>query len=395
MNLSQRITEQIERIKRSTVEIISEEELEKKLTSALRNNQPLKVKAGFDPTTADIHLGHAVLLRKLRDFQELGHIVYFIMGDFTAQIGDPSGRIESRPVLSRDKIRDNSQTYARQAFKIMQKEKTRIFYNSKWFDKMTLREFSSLLKEYTVARLLERDDFTLRMKERKPLTLLEFIYPLLQAYDSVKIKADIELGGTDQKFNLLVGRALQESFGQEPQVVITLPLLVGLDGENKMSKSLGNYIGIQESPRDIFGKTMSISDDLMYHYFEVLTEFNPEEIRKMHPRQAKELLAFTFVSWFYSDKVAEREKNRFKEIFSQRKLTGQDFPFYKLSFQGENVVDIIFKSGLVSSRNEIRRLIKQKAVEFEKKKVLSDREIISKSGILKIGKKKFLKIVQR
>ncbi len=391
MSLKKRILSQLQAIKRGTVEIISEEELYRKIKLSLQKNQPLRIKVGFDPTAKDIHLGHVVLLKKLRTFQDLGHIVYFIIGDFTARIGDPSGRSELRPLLSKKEILANAKTYTAQAFKILDKRKTKVIFNSRWFKDLKIEDFFPILKSYTVSRLLERDDFSLRIKENKPITILEFFYPLMQGYDSVKIKADIELGGTDQKFNLIVGRHLQAFFKQEPQVIITLPLLLGLDGKKKMSKSLGNFIGIEEPPSEIFGKAMSISDEVMYHYFELLTDFDLKEVRKMHPKEAKEILAFNFVSWFYNQKIAQIEKKRFSEIFSKKELDRQTFPTYILK-EEKNILDLLLERGLVNSRNEARRLIRQKALEFEGEKILDERFMINKEGILRVGKKKFLRI---
>ncbi|MBN2120333.1 MAG: tyrosine--tRNA ligase [Candidatus Omnitrophica bacterium] len=392
MSLKKKIAEQLTSLKRNVVEIISEEDLAAKIENSFRTNIPLRVKAGFDPTAPDIHLGHIVLLKKLRRFQDLGHIVYFIVGDFTARIGDPSGKNETRPPLTKKQIMQNAKTYTDQAFKILDRKKTKVVFNSKWFDKTTLEDLMVLLSNYTVARLLERDDFTLRMREGKPITMLEFLYPLMQGYDSVKIEADIELGGTDQKFNLIVGRRIQEAFGQSPQVIMTLPLLVGLDGVNKMSKSLGNYIGIQEKPSDIFGKTMSVSDELMYQYLEI---FDLMSLKKEHPKETKTNLACEFVAWFYGKDVAKEEKNKFETIFSKKDLSASDFPEYSINSEGERLLDILIASGLVASKNEARRLIKQKALEFSGHKILDENSLINKEGILRVGKKKFLKIVSK
>jgi len=395
MNLKKKVIDQIKQIRKNAVEIVSEEELFGKIEHSLRTFTPLRIKAGFDPTAGDIHLGHAVLLKKLREFQELGHIVYFIVGDFTARIGDPSGRDETRPTLSQKQIIANARTYTEQAFKILDKKKTKIVFNSKWFDKMNVGDLTSLLKNYTVARLLERDDFSQRIKQNRPITMLEFFYPLMQGYDSIKVKADIELGGTDQKFNLLVGRRLQERFGQNPQVIMTLPLLVGLDGKNKMSKSLGNYIGIKEEPSEIFGKTMSIPDELMYNYYEVLTDLNLLEIKQKHPKEAKEMLAATFVSWFHGEEEAKRERERFRTIFSRKDLSSQSFQEYVLPRGGKGITQIMVEANLSSSNNEARRLLRQNAVEFNNKKILDEKAIIVTEGILKVGKKKFVKIITR
>lgn len=393
MKNKSKIVEQLNYLKKNAVEIVSEKELAKKIEHALATNTPLKVKAGFDPTASDIHLGHAVLLKKLRAFQDLGHIVYFIVGDFTARIGDPSQRDQLRPVLSDNQIRANAKTYTEQAFKILDKKKTKIVFNSQWFDAMKMKDFAPIFRNYTVARVLERDDFTNRMKKNKPITVLEFIYPLMQAYDSVKIKADVELGGTDQKFNLIVGRHLQSSFGQEPQVLVILPLLTGLDGKDKMSKSLGNYIGVTEDASQIFGKTMSISDELMYHYYQTLTDKNIAEVKKIHPKEAKLQLAALFVSWFYNKKKAVQERQRFKEIFTKKDLTSQKFKEYKLGSSGKAIIDVLMDSHTIASRNEARRLLRQAALEFEGEKIRDEKFTIQRQGILRIGKKKFLKIV--
>ncbi|MFC1514631.1 tyrosine--tRNA ligase [Candidatus Omnitrophota bacterium] len=389
MSLKTKAAEQLSSIKAGALEIISEQELRDKIETSLATKKPLRIKAGFDPTAPDIHLGHIVLLKKLRAFQDFGHIVYFIVGDFTARIGDPSGRNEIRPPLTQKQITANAATYTDQAFKVLDKKKTRVVFNSEWFDTMSLEGLMSVLSGYTVARLLERDDFSLRMKENKPITMLEFIYPLLQGYDSVKIEADLELGGNDQKFNLLVGRRMQEAFGQTPQAIMTLPLLIGLDGTNKMSKSLGNYIGIDEEPSQIFGKTMSISDELMDHYFEI---FGITHLKEEHPKASKTNLAAEFVTWFHGPKRAAEERLRFQEIFSKKDLSSQDFPCYRPK-TGATILDILLDSKTVASRNEARRLINQKAVEFEGRRICDEKAAIVGTGILRVGKKKFLRIV--
>ncbi|UCC94413.1 MAG: tyrosine--tRNA ligase, partial [Candidatus Omnitrophota bacterium] len=325
--MKKKVATHLEAIKENTVDVISEGELLGKIENSLRTNTPLKVKVGFDPTARDIHLGHTVLLMKLRKLQDLGHRVIFIIGDFTAKIGDPSARSALRPVLSDHEIRDNALTYTQQAFKILDRKKTKVIYNSIWYKQMGLSDFLSLLSSYTIARMLERDDFSQRMNENRPLTMLELVYPLIQGYDSVKAEADIELGGTDQKFNLIVGRHLQEVFGQKPQAVVTLPLLVGLDGTNKMSKSLGNYVGITETAASMFGKLMSISDETMWEYFRLLTHCSREEVRKMHPKDAKLFLAQTIVSEHHSPKIAKAERQEFERVFSQRQLP-KDIPVY-------------------------------------------------------------------
>ncbi len=391
MSLSRKIIQQIERIKKSAVEVISEEELYGKIKFSLETNTPLKIKAGFDPTSKDIHLGHTVLLRKLRLFQDLGHRVYFLVGDFTAKIGDPSGKNSLRPVLSEKEIQENARTYTRQAFKILDPEKTKVVFNSQWYKNMSLAGFFGILKEYTIARILERDDFSQRIKKGAPLTLLETIYPLIQGYDSVMIQADVELGGTDQKFNLLVGRHLQQADGQEPQVVITLPLLAGLDGRQKMSKSLGNYIGVTESAKDIFGKVMSISDELMYEYFSFFTDYDTKKVKKLHPKQAKEILAEEIVKMFYPEKQAKEEKQRFESLFSKKEIKESLIEKIK-TLKGRSLKEIVKENNLLSGTNELRRLIRQKAVKYEGRIVGNENFPVNTSGILKIGKKKFYQI---
>ena len=387
------LDEHLKIIADNAIDFISEEELRLKLTASLKQKKPLKVKIGFDPTARDIHLGHTVLLRKLRKIQDLGHIVYFIIGDFTAQIGDPSGRNELRPSLTREEIEDNARTYTEQAFRILDKKRTKVIFNSRWYKNMHAAGFVALLSHYTVARMSERDDFSRRIKERKPLTLQEFIYPIVQGYDSVKIGADIEFGGTDQKFNLIVGRHLQASFSQNPQVVITMPLLVGLDGKNKMSKSLGNYVGITESPRSMFGKIMSISDELMIEYFRMLTDVNIEDIKTMHPKEAKLCLAETLTGYYHSSSIAGKEKEFFEKTFSKREVP-LDVPMYTSTKDTVDLIEVLYETRLVSSKNEARRLLRQKGISHNHKPILEQEiKLTQKETTLKIGKKKFLKIV--
>ena len=388
-----RVARHLNVIKKNTIDLISEEELAKKLERSFLKKKPLRVKIGFDPTARDIHLGHTVLLRKLRAIQDLGHLVYFIIGDFTAQIGDPSGRKDERPVLTKREIVENARTYTQQAFQVLDKRKTKVIYNSRWYRDLTLSAFLPLLSRYTVARTLERDDFTLRLKEGRPLTLLEFIYPLIQGYDSVKMNADIELGGSDQKFNLIVGRHLQESFGQEAQIVVTLPLLVGLDGHNKMSKSLGNYIGITEEPLEMFGKVMSISDETMWEYTRLLTDLDLAALKTKHPKEAKLILAETIVCAYYSLRVAKSARQEFEKVFSKKELPS-DIPVYQVSHKEVDVVEVIFSAKLVSSKNEARRLLEQRGISQEGIPLEKNTLTVSAQGtILKVGKRRFLKIV--
>ena len=400
--MKKQIRQQLEIIKQNTVDLIPEEELVAKLEGSLRNNKPLNLKIGFDPTARDIHLGHTVLLKKLRNLQDLGHRVSLIIGDFTAKIGDPSGRTALRPLLSDAEIKDNASTYTTQAFKILDKKKTKIIYNSVWYKDMELGQFLSLLSSYTVARMLERDDFSQRMKESRPLTILEIIYPLIQGYDSVKVEADIEFGGTDQKFNLIVGRHLQEVFGQAPQVIATMPLLVGLDGKSKMSKSLGNYVGVTEDPKSMFGKLMSVSDETMWEYFRLLTDVDLKEVKKMHPKQAKLFLAQDLVSFYYSKQAAVKEREEFERVFSQKKLP-QDIPLYTAKNKDIDLIEVIHAAKLVSSKNEARRLFSQGGISVIDAGGSSSAGILEKQSItipsqgiiIKVGKRKFLKILSQ
>jgi len=386
------LDKQLEVIKRGAVEIISQVELKKKLVESIKSKKPLKVKAGFDPTAPDIHLGHTVLLRKMRQFQELGHEVIFLIGDFTGRIGDPSGRSEIRKQLTPEEVRKNAETYKRQVAKILDIKKLKIVFNGEWFDKMTGLEFGKLLTHYTATRLLERDDFSLRMKEKKPLYMSELIYPILQGYDSVVLNADIELGGSDQKFNLLVGRDLQRDFKQEEQVVLTMPLLEGTDGIQKMSKSYGNYIGINEPAKEMFGKIMSISDSLMLKYYELLTDMNMASIKDMHPKEAKLKLAETIVEQYHGKDAAAKAHHDFEQVFSKRG-SPEDMPAYKIKATGATLLDILTDSGAISSRNEARRLIQQGGISIDGERLDKEDEIITGTGILKIGKRRFLKLI--
>jgi len=383
--------DQLKIIKRGAVEIISEEELKKKLEESIKLKRPLKIKAGFDPTAPDLHLGHTVLLRKLRQFQELGHEVIFLIGDFTGRIGDPSGRSEKRKQLTEEEVTENALTYKKQVSKILNLDKIRIVFNSEWFANMKGLEFGSLLTHYTATRLLERDDFSLRMKQFKPLYMSEFIYPILQGYDSVILNADIEVGGTDQKFNLLVGRDLQKDFGQAQQVVITMPLLEGTDGVQKMSKSFGNYIGINEPAADIFGKVMSISDTLMLKYYELLTDEDLGTVKNMHPKEAKLKLAEIIVTQYHGAEAGQKAKIEFEQVFSQKEIP-QDIPVYKIKNKKATILDILIDSKMVSSKNEARRLIEQGGVSLDSNRIDKEDAIIDTAGVLKVGKRRFLRL---
>lgn len=385
------INQQLEIIKRGATEIISEEELTQKLKENINNKRPLKIKAGFDPTAPDIHLGHTVLLRKLRQFQDLGHQVYFLIGDFTGMIGDPSGQDKMRKRLTEAEVKKNALTYKKQVFKILDAKKTRVVFNSSWFKKMTSHEILNLASHTTAAQLLARQDFNQRYSQGKDISLLEFFYPLLQAYDSVHLKSDVEIGGIDQKFNLLLARELQKDFNQEPQVIIMLPLLEGTDGVQKMSKSYGNYIGINEPPSEMFGKIMSISDGLMLKYYELLTDENLNVIKSLHPRDAKLNLAKIIVSQYYGSNQALNSEKEFQRIFSAKELP-EDIPIYKLDKE-KSIIEILLDSKLVKSGNEARRLIRGKAIIFNNKKIEKENFIVKEAGILKVGPRKFLKVI--
>jgi tyrosyl-tRNA synthetase len=385
------IDKQLQILKRGTLEIISEEDLYKKLENSVKLKKPLRVKAGFDPTAPDIHLGHTVLLRKLRQFQDFGHMVYFLIGDFTGMIGDPSGKNEARKRLTPEEVKANAVTYQKQVFKVLDPTKTKIVYNSQWFNKLNSQGLLELSAHVTVAQLLARSDFNARYNSGRDISLLEFFYPLLQAYDSVHLESDVELGGSDQKFNLLLGRELQRDFNKEEQVVIMMPLLEGTDGVNKMSKSLGNYIGIHDEPDQIVGKVMSISDDLMYRYFELLTDEDLGEMRKLHPREAKLTLAQRLIEQYYNKASALKAREQFEKVFSRKEIP-DEMPVYRLDKE-EEVVSVMVKSNLVESKNEARRLIKQQAVSFNNDKVISEDCVLSGAGILKVGSRRFLKIL--
>ncbi|OGW25885.1 MAG: tyrosine--tRNA ligase [Nitrospirae bacterium GWC2_42_7] len=394
---------QIEIIKRGAVEIISEKELLWKVKKSHKENKPLIVKAGFDPTAPDIHLGHTVLLEKMRQFQELGHEVVFLIGDFTGMIGDPTGKSETRKPLTHEDVLKNAETYKEQVFKILDPQKTEIKFNSEWLNKMSAMEIIQLGAHETVARMLERDDFKKRFKNQQPIGIIEFYYPLFQAYDSVALKADIELGGTDQKFNILMGRSIQRSMGVEEQVVIMMPLLEGLDGVNKMSKSLGNYIGIDESPQEMFGKLMSITDELMLKYYDLLSHISLDELNVLkeglktgdvHPKKAKEDLALEIVERYWGKDAASLAKEGFEHIFKDKGVP-EDIPVFELAWEEDRmwVPKIMKLSGISQSTGEAVRLIKQGGVKIDENKIEDpDMKIPSGEYIFKSGKRKFVKI---
>jgi tyrosyl-tRNA synthetase len=394
------VEEQIAFIKRGTVEIIPEAELRLKLNKSLKENRPLRIKIGADPSAPDLHLGHTVPLRKLRQFQVLGHEVFFLIGDFTGMIGDPTGKSETRNRLTKEIVEANAKSYQEQIFKILDPELTKIVFNSSWCSKLVFSEVLDLTSRYTVARLLERDDFSIRYKQGKPISLLEFMYPLVQGYDSVALKSDVELGGTDQKFNLLVGRDLQSSFNQESQVIITLPLLEGTDGTGKMSKSLGNYIGINESPKNIFGKVMSIPDNLILKYFELTTDVSDTEIANMkaalnageNPRNLKVVLGKTLVKLYHSGVAANEAHEEFEKVFKHKGVP-DDMQEFQIK-QDISLIDLVVAAGAIASKSEVRRLIKQNAVTIDNEKVGPEANPVFKLGeshVIKVGKRIFIK----
>lgn len=387
------VKKQLEVIRRGAVQIISEEELTRKLEGSVKSSKPLKVKAGFDPTAPDIHLGHTVLLRKLRQFQDLGHEVFFLIGDFTARIGDPTGRSETRKQLDKAEVLANAQTYKKQISQVLDLDRVRVVFNSAWFEAMSVLDMMKLTAHVTVAQTLARADFKKRISKNEDVSLLEFMYPLLQGYDSVKLEADIELGGTDQVFNLLMGRDIQKDFGQEQQVVITMPLLEGTDGSQKMSKSYANYIGINEPAGEMFGKLMSISDELMWKYYTLLTDRDLEGAKKLHPKEAKLKLAESIVADYHGQAAAKGARADFEMVFSSKEAP-RDMPSLQLKKCGAKVIDIIMESGLAASRNEARRLIQQGGVSLDGKVMDNEDAQICKEGTLKVGKRHFLKLTK-
>ena len=397
------LDEQVAYLAKGAVEIVRLEELRAKLERANRTGKPLKVKVGFDPSAPDIHLGHTVVMRKMKHFQDLGHIVVFLIGDLTGLIGDQSGKSKTRPQLTREQVEANAQTYKQQVFKILDPEKTVVDFNSRWLGSLGSEGLVRLAARYTVARLLERDDFKRRFQAGEPIAVHELLYPLAQAYDSVALEADFELGGTDQTFNLLVGRDIMREYGLEPQVILTMPLLEGLDGVEKMSKSLSNYVGVTDPPADMFGKIMSISDPLMFRYWELLTDLSIADIEalrqriergELHPMAAKMDLARTLVRTFHSEEAARRAEDLFRSTFQQREIP-EDLPVHRRdAVSGRRLSQILAEGGLAASRGEATRLIKQGAVEMDGERVSSDLEVPRPGSIvLRVGKRRFLKVV--
>jgi tyrosyl-tRNA synthetase len=399
--------EQLKIIKSNTSEIISEEELLQKLKKSYKQDRPLKIKLGLDPTAPDIHIGHAVVLKKLRQFQDLGHQVIIIIGDFTGMIGDPTGRSETRRQLTKDEIIENARTYKEQVFKILDRTKTRIVFNSDWLGKMTFQEVIRLASKYTLARILEREDFAARFRNENPISLHEFLYPLMQGYDSVALEADVEMGATEQKFNLLVGRTLQKEYGQEPQIALMMPVLEGIDGIRKMSKSFGNYIGVDEPPDQIYGKAMSIPDKIMPDYFRLASDFADKEIDtiinkidsgKLHPRDAKMKLAKSLVRQYHGPEAADKAETNFIKVFQKGNLP-DELPEFILTCQHINqdgsiwLPKLLKLAGLTTSTSEAQRLISQGAVKINGQKIEEAIDIkIDASMIVQVGKRKFKRI---
>jgi len=400
------VTEQLVYLKKGVAEIIREDELKARLEKSFKTGVPLRVYLGVDPTAPDIHLGHTVVLRKLKHFQDMGHTAVFLIGDFSAMIGDPTGRSETRPPLSREEVGANAKTYLDQVFKILDKDKTEVRYNSEWLDKLSSTEVVKLCAHYRLARMLEREDFRSRLENNQPISVHELLYPLLTAYDAVSLKSDVELGATEQKFNLLVHRDIQREYGLEGQVCVTMPILVGLDGAKKMSKSLGNYVGITEAPAEIFGKMMSIPDDLMWSYYELVTDRTPEEITalksevssgKLHPMDAKMRLGQEVVSGFQGADAGKKAAENFQRVFRDREAP-TEVPVQKIPRgPAKKLIALLVELGLVPSKSEAERLIKQKGVEINEALVEDFREELDLSKhaefLIRAGKKKFVRLV--
>jgi len=389
------IQQQMDLLTRGTLEILPKGGLQAKLEKAIKEKRPLRVKAGFDPTAPDLHLGHTVLLEKLRQFQQCGHQVVFLIGDFTGMIGDPTGKNETRPPLTKEQVLDNAETYKKQVFKVLDEEKTEVRFNSEWLGKMGADDLIRLAARATVARMLERDDFEKRYKGGKSIAIHEFLYPLIQGYDSVALNADIELGGNDQKFNLLMGRQLQESEDQKPQVVMTMPLLEGLDGVNKMSKSLNNYIGIDEKPSEQFGKAMSVSDDLMWKYYELLSDVDLKQVQAIHPMEAKKQLASRIVDRFHGENEGAKARIGFESQFAKKEIP-DDIPECTLPSENGDlwIIKALAQSGLTASNGEAMRMVKQNALSIDGEKIGSkDYQLqAGKTYLIKLGKRKFMNL---
>jgi len=407
LNQDLTLDEQLAYLTKGTAEVINEVELRAKLEKSRKSGEPLTVKVGFDPTAPDLHLGHTVLIRKMKHFQDLGHRVIFLIGDFTGLIGDPTGKNRTRPAMTREEVLENAETYKAQVFKILDPEKTIVDFNSRWLGSMSSNDLIRLCAKYTLARMLERDDFSRRLNQQLPISIHELLYPLAQAYDSVALKADFELGGTDQKFNLLVGRDIQREYGLEPQVLLTVPILEGLDGVEKMSKSLHNYIGITEKPEEIYGKVMSITDLLMWRYYELLTDLTPNQIAALrgsvengavHPMQAKRDLAALIVTDFHSVEASVEAAEHFSRVFQQRE-NPEDMAEFRIAAEGGAILlaEVLSRTEFTATKSEAKRLIKQGGVSINGEKISDPMLQVDPASypefILKVGKRKFGKII--
>ena len=399
------LNEQMDLIRRGAVEILPEDELVKKLERSIEKGNPLNIKLGCDPSRPDLHIGHSVVLRKLAQFQSLGHQAILIVGDFTGMIGDPSGRNATRPALDLEETRANGESYFNQATKILDREKTKMVYNSEWLSKMSFEDVIKLASKYTVARMIERDDFEKRFKAGEPISIHEFLYPLAQAMDSVAIKSDVELGGTDQKFNLLVGRDIQREYGVEPQCIITMPLIVGTDGVEKMSKSYENYIGISDSPKEMYGRTLSIPDDIIYLYYQLATDTRKEELAEIkkqlddpniNPRDIKRRLARTFIAMYHNEEEAIKSEEEFDKVFIKKEVP-DDIPEIKIMDKELSILDLILKVKFAPSKGEAKRLVTQGGVSIDGNKINDLSEIIAVTHgmVLKVGKRKFVKLITK
>ncbi len=399
------INEQMDLIRKGTANIVSEDELVKKLERAMKNNEPLRVKQGFDPTAPDIHLGHTVGIKKLKDFQQLGHQIVLIIGDYTAMVGDPSGKNETRPRLTREVVLKNAKTYEDQFFKILDKEKTEVHFNGTWFQEMKFDKIMNLAASYTVARIMERDDFTKRFKSGVPISVHEFFYPLMQGYDSVAIKSDVELGATEQMFNLLAARNIQREYGLEPQVALTLPVLEGIDGKARMSKSTGNYIGIDEDPKEMFGKIMSIPDEIILKYFTLLSDLTVKELKEIenklnssdfNPMILKKQLGRDIITQYHNSNQAKFAQDEFESVFSKNKIPEDIEEIYLSSEDSKDIfIKLLTKYKLTASNGEARRMIKQGAVKINDEKVTNQELVLKEKGeyIVKVGKRRFAKFL--
>lgn len=397
------LNEQMDLIRRGTVDLLPEEELVRKIERSLSTGQPLVIKQGFDPTAPDIHLGHTVGIRKLRHFQQLGHQVVVIIGDYTAMVGDPSEKNSTRPRLTHDDVMAHAKTYQEQFFKILDREKTIVRFNGDWFSKMRFDEIMGLAARFTVARMLERDDFARRYAALLPISIHEFFYPLMQGYDSVVIKSDVELGATEQKFNLVIGRQIQKEYGIEPQIILTLPVLEGVDGKQRMSKSLGNYIGIDEAPTEIYGKTMSIPDEVIYRYFELISDIDSDELKHIagllaspqtNPRDVKKYLGRTLVRMYHGAQASTEAETAFEQIFVKKNIP-DEMPEFKLETQVHRIDDLIVMAGLAENKSEARRLVQGGGVSLNSEKVTDPYAEITvrEETVLKVGKRKFIRLL--